>query len=233
MQDYTYGEVEGYTPGPPHHRKPTAKDGAEPKSKAVKGTTASSETGTPGPSNYQNEANETTTSNIQTGYKNQTVEDEALCSTCGRGCERGPSPTTMTETKTEGTKVEVIFLRRVLETMKAPEHHKAAKKIITGIYAFLYKGEMGMMTLDDLEKTPGGRETVREVEKITLAADLEEMKEDSHASKGDSQSHQRALPRAIPGYEEANYNSFFLFFTSITHSHLFGMMRPWSEDLKA
>ena len=26
---------------------------------------------------------------------------------------------------------------------------------------------------------------------------------------------------------------FFFFFTSITHTHLFGMMRPWSEDLKA
>ena len=26
---------------------------------------------------------------------------------------------------------------------------------------------------------------------------------------------------------------FFFFFTSITHTHLFGMMRPWSEDLEA
>ena len=40
----------------------------------------------------------------------------------------------------------------------------------------------------------------------------------------------------ILGNEAADVETgsfFFFFFTSITHSHLFGMMRPWSGDLKA
>ena len=31
--------------------------------------------------------------------------------------------------------------------------------------------------------------------------------------------------------QKGNPSHFFFFFTSITHSHLFGMMRPWSEFL--
>lgn len=79
---------------------------------------------------------------------------------------------------------EIGFIRNVLGLMEDPSYQRPARKLVLGIVDLLQKGALGM-NLDDLQKVD--RKTVDDALRVTMGEDMEDMREDSNATKGDLQ----------------------------------------------